>query len=464
MSEETLDRARLTEAETIDIVGETAAPQIRNGRKAFRALRHRNYQLFFSGQLISIIGTWMQATALPLLIIELKPGNPGVWLGIYGFLPLIPLIPLALIAGSLADRFSKRNIIVLTQATMMLQAFALAVLTMTNSVQMWQVLLLTFVLGAANAIDVPARQSFVAEMVGDPADLGSGIALNSAIFNLGRAIGPVLAGLLIAPLGFGVAFFINGLSFLAVIAGLLLMRLPPAPKSVQHPRMSTHLEEGLRYVWHSETLKVLMSLVAVSAFLSMPFMTLMPLFVQSTVLPNGTIQPIGPLAASAQPLISRVCSWITCQDPDAVAYGLLMGMFGTGALIGALIAGSYDDYGRGRLLTIGNLGFPLGLLVFAVSRSFWLSMIALLGVGIVFILQNALSNTLVQVFSPAHLRGRVMSVYSLIFQGMMGAGRMQAGLMESFTGAPFSVALGALVSLAYGLFVFFRWPEIRKLP
>jgi MFS family permease len=310
---------------------------------------------------------------------------------------------------------------------------------------------LTFIAGAAQAIDLPARQAFVVEMAEDPEDLGSGIALNSAIFNLGRAFGPVLAGLLIAALGFSAAFAINGVSFLAVIAGLLLMHLPPAPEHLPHAKMSAHLKEGLSYVWHNPTLMVLMSLVAVSAFLSMPFMTLMPIFASDQ------------LAPSAQPVVNAVCSWLTCQNPQAVTYGLLLGMFGAGALIGALLAGAYSDRGRGRLLTIGNLGFPLALLVFALSQSFWLSMAVLLGVGILFILQNALANTLVQLASPDRLRGRVMSVYSLVFQGMQGAGRMQAGLTETAIGASLSIAIGALVSLLYGLFVFFKWPEIRRM-
>jgi MFS family permease len=419
-----------------------STPQALTGRrKAFRALRHRNYKLFFYGQLISIIGTWMQQTAQPLLIMQLEPDNPGLWIGVIGFLPLIPLVPLSLIAGSFADRFSKRNIIVLTQGIMLLQAFALAALALANQIQTWHIVALAFISGAANAIDVPARQSFVMEMVEDRADLDSGIALNSAIFNLGRAIGPVLAGLLIAALGYGAAFLVNGLSFLAFIAGLLLMRLPPTPVMVKPPRIRSHLKEGLRYVWRHETLKVLMSMVGVAAFLSIPFMTLMPVFVQANRLPDGTLQPVGPLAASAQPLNEWVCSRITCQDQNAVPFGLLMGMFGTGALVGALLVGMYGDRGRGRLLTIGNLGLPIGLLIFAASQSFWLSALVLLGVGVVFILQNALTNTLVQLTAPDQLRGRVMSIYSMLFQGMMGAG----------------------LSLLYGLLVFFRWPKIRRL-
>ena len=452
MNDETLDEAELAALETDETLVETVTPTIRTSRKAFRALRHRNYRLFFFGQLISLIGTWMQTTALPLLIIQLVPQKQqGVWLGIYGFLPLLPLIPLALVAGSLADRFPKRTILVLTQSTMMLQAFVLAALTATGTIQMWQILLLTFVAGAAQAIDLPARQAFVVEMVEDPEDLGSGIALNSAVFNLGRAFGPVLAGFLIASLGYSAAFAINGVTFLAVIAGLLLMHLPPALEHVPRAKMTAHLKEGLSYVWHNSTLMILMSLVAVSAFLSMPFMTLMPIFASSQ------------LAPSAQSVVDTVCSWMTCQNPEAVTYGLLLGMFGAGALIGALLAGAYSDRGHGRLLTLGNLGFPLALLIFAISQSFWLSMAILLGVGILFILQNALANTLVQLASPDRLRGRVMSVYSLVFQGMQGAGRMQAGLTETFIGASLSVAIGAVISLAYGLFVFFKWPQIRKL-
>jgi MFS family permease len=446
-----------------DLPAKSASPLLTGRRKAFRALRHSNYQLFFVGQLISLIGTWMQQTAQPLLVVDLAKDNPGLWLGIIGFVPLIPLVPLALIAGSLADRYSKRTIIVLTQTVMMLQAFALAYLKLSGQIQMWHVFALTLVVGAANAIDVPARQSFVVEMVGHRDDLDSAIALNSAIFNLSRAIGPVLAALLIAPLGLGVAFLINGLSYLAVIASLLMMRLPAAPEVARPPRMGAHMKEGLRYVWRQESLRVLMSMVAVAAFLSMPFMTLMPVFVQSEVLPDGTLHPIGPLAASALPVNQWVCSRITCQDPNAVPFGLLMGAFGTGALAGALLVGLYGDRGRGRWMTIGNLGLPIGLMLFAISQSFWLTALLLLGIGVVFILQNVMTNTLVQLSAPDGFRGRIMSVYSMLFQGMMGAGRMQAGLTMSLTGAPFAVLVGAALSLVYSVFVFFRWPKVRRL-
>jgi len=447
-----------------DVPAEPSTLPLTSRRKAFRALRHRNYRLFFFGQLISLIGTWMQTTALPLLIVNrLAPDKPGLWLGLVGFLPLLPLVPLSLIAGSLADRFPKRTILVLTQTTLMLQAFALAALTLTGAIQLWHVLVLAFVAGAAGAIDVPARQAFVVEMIDDRADLGSGIALNSATFNLGRAIGPVLGGFLVAVFGFGAAFFANGVTFIAVIISLLLMKLPPHPQLTKPPKMHRHLLEGVRYVWKHDTLTVLMSLVAVSAFLSMPFMTLMPIFVQSKTLPDGTFVPIGPLAASAKPVNDWVCGQIACQDQNAVPFGLLMGAFGIGALLGALLVGVYGDRGRGRWLTYGNLGFPLFLLIFAVSQSWWLSLFTLIGIGVVFILQNALANTLVQLASPDSLRGRVMSIYSILFQGMQGAGRMQGGFTATFIGAPLSVGVGALVSLAYAILVAVRWPKIRQL-
>jgi len=427
----------------------TAAPQGKGS--AFRALRHRNFKLFFYGQMISLIGTWMQATALPLLVVKLRPDNTGLWLGIVSFVPLIPILPLAIMAGSWADRFSKHKILILTQTTLMLQALVVVILTFTQSIQIWHVLALTLVSGAASAIDIPARQAFIVEMVDDRSDLNSAVALNSAIFNLGRAIGPVLAGLLIAPLGFSAAFLVNGLSFLAVIAGLLLMRLPPTPLQTEQPKMKAHLIEGLRYTVQNQTVMVLMSLVAVSAFLSMPFIILMPIFAQDS------------LAQSAKPINDLLCSWVTCQVPTAASYGLLMGAFGIGALIGAYVVGSHGDQRRGRLLTIGNLGFPVAVLIFAVSRSFWFSMAILVGVGIVFIMQNAVANTLLQVIVPDQLRGRLMSIYSIVLQGMQKAGGMQAGFTQALAGAPFSVAIGAIISAVYGFIVFWRWPQIRRL-
>ncbi len=429
-------------------------PEVRAGAHPLRALRTRNFKLFFFGQLISLIGTWMQNTALPLLVIQLAPDHPGEALGLVNFVPLIPLVPLVLIVGSLADRFSRRKLVILAQIVMMLTAFALAYLTLTQQIQIWHIFALIMANGIGNAIDTPSRQAFIVDMLEDRNDLGSAVALNSSIFNLGRALGPVIAGFLIAPLGFGAAFLINGLSFLAVIIGLLLIRIPPQPSRDRQPKLGTHLSEGLRYVWQNHIVLILMSLVAVSAFLSTPFLTLLPLFVQA---PNGS------LAATAQPINDLICSRIVCQSTESIPLGLLMGAFGFGALIGALLVGAFAGRLRGRWLTLGNLGFPIALIVFAVSRSFWLSFAVLFVVGIMFLIQNALTNTLLHVIVPDDLRGRLMSIYSLVFQGATKAGGVQGGFVTSFIGAPFSVAIGAIASLFYGLFVLIRWPKIRRL-
>ena len=427
---------------------------IHAGSHPLRALRNRNFKLFFFGQLISLIGTWMQNTAMPLLVVKLVPDHPGEALGLVNFVPLIPLVPLVLIVGSLADRFSRHKLVILAQVIMMLTALVLAYLTLTDQIQIWHIFVLIMANGIGNAIDTPSRQALIVDLLEDRSDLSSAIALNSSIFNLGRALGPVIAGLLIAPLGFGAAFLVNGLSFLAVIGGLLLMRVPPQPPRNRQPKLSRHLSEGLRYVWKNQIVLVLMSLVAVSAFLSAPFLTLMPLFVQA---PNGA------LAASAQPINDLICSRIICQTADAIPFGLLMGAFGLGALAGALLIGAKANRLRGRWLTLGNLGFPIALIAFAVSRSFGLSFAVLFIVGIMFLVQNALTNTLLHVIVPDDLRGRLMSIYSVVFQGATKAGGVQGGFVESFTSAPFSVAIGAIASLIYGIFVLFKWPKVRRL-
>jgi MFS family permease len=422
----------------------------------FRALRHRNFRLFFFGQMISLVGTWMQTIAQQWLVYRLT--GSATMLAVISLLGVLPLLPMSLWGGSLADRFPKRTIIVVAQVVMMIQAFALAALTWTGTVQVWQVMVLAVVLAAVSAVDIPARQSFVVEMVEGKEDLTNAIGLNSAIFNAARAIGPALAGIAVATTGEAGAFFINGLTFIAVIAGLLLMRLPRQPEPTHQARLGSHLLEAVRYVRGQQAVLVLISLVAVSAFLSMPYSTLMPVFAQDV------------LNVSAEPLLNAVCDrlhasvGLTCQAPGALTYGLLMAATGLGAVMGALFVASLpSDTRRGGWLTLGNLAFPGLVLAVALSRSFALSLIFLVGVGLSFVVQNALANTLIQITVPDGLRGRVMSFYSLTFQGMMRLGGMQAGLMGDAFGAPFAVGLGAVVCLAYGLFVAWRFPRVRRM-
>lgn len=421
----------------------------------FRALRHRNYRLWFFGQGLSLIGTWMQTVAQQVLVYRLT--GSAAALGTVSFIGIIPLVPLALWGGSLADRLPKRSVLLVTQTAMALQAAVLGALAWTGAVQIWHVYLLAFLLASVQAVDIPVRQSFTVEMVEGKEDLTNAIALNSTIFNLARALGPALAGGVVAATGEGPAFLINALSFLAVIASLLMMRNLPRPKAASRPQsLPGHLVEGLRFIGGQQTLKVLISLVAVSAFLSMPYNTLMPAFASRV------------LGESSRPVVQFLCAgerpWLRCQTPEALPLGILLTTVGAGAVAGALLVASLPDRARrGWMLTLGNLGFPLLLLIFAFSRSFLLALPLLFLVGVSFVWQNSLANTLLQLTAPDEMRGRVMSVYSLTFQGMMRLGALQAGLVADRIGVALAVGIGAAVSLAYGAVVAVRYPKIRNM-
>jgi MFS family permease len=422
----------------------------------FRALRHRNFRLFFFGQLISLIGTWMQTIAQQWLVYRLT--GSATMLGMVNLAAVLPLVPMSLWGGSLADRFPKRSIIIVTQTTMMILAFILAALAWTGVVQVWHVMVLAIALGAAQAVDIPARQAFVVEMVEGKEDLTNAIGLNSTIFNAARAVGPAVAGAAVAMIGEAGAFFANGVTFLAVIASLFMMRLPAYSRTVRQARFGAHLGEAVRYVRGQQAVMVLISMVAVSAFLSMPYSTLMPVFASKV------------LNVSAQPVVDLVCEDLgpafggSCQSPDALTYGLLMAAIGLGAVLGALFVASLPERARrGGWLTLGNLAFPALVVALALSRSFVLSLAVLVGIGVSYVTQNTLANTMIQLIVPDELRGRVMSFYSLTLQMMMRFGGMQAGLVGDSWGAPLSVGLGGTICLLYGGFVAFRFPRVRRM-
>ena len=379
-------------------------------------------------------------------------------LGIVSVMSVVPLIPFALWGGSLSDRFSKRTIIMTTQTLMMVQAIVLGLLTLTGTVQIWHVYLMAFLLGVFKAVDMPARQSFVVEMVAGRDDLTSAIGLNSAIHNSAKTLGPALAGVFVALTGEAVAFFLNGLSFFAVIISLGLMRdLPQTAADERHKTpVVTHTLEGVRYVIKQQTLLVLMSLVAVSSFLSRPYQTLLPVFADVT------------LKESAQPVIAFLCdgkfTMASCQAPEAIPLGLLLSAVGLGAVAAAfLIASLPENARRGKMLTLGNISFPLLLLFFVNSHSLLLSVVLMLFVGISHVFQNAMANTLLQLTAPDPLRGRVMSLYSLVSHGMHHLGGLQAGFAADWVGAPLSIGVGAVFSLLYGLFIVLRYPRVRDL-
>jgi MFS family permease len=425
------------------------------GPKFLRSLSHRNYKLWFVGQGISLIGSWMQVMAQQVLVYDLT--GSATALGMVNLLGLIPLIPLSIWGGSIADRFSKRQVLVFTQILMMAEALILALLTWTGVVQVWHVYVLSFLLGAINGVDVPVRQAFTVEMVEGKDDLTNAIGLNSAMFNLGRALGPALAGVVVAATGEAMAFFVNGITFIAVIVCLLAMRNLPVPQQRKYVTQNTiaHMKAGFAYARSHTIIMVLISLVAVSAFLSMPFNTLMPVFASNV------------LNTSASPVVDFFCrtdtGLMTCASPDALPLGALYAFMGVGAMVGAIFVASMSERARrGRYLTMGNLLFPGALLFFAFSKSFIASLLVLFVVGFSFVCQNALTNIMLQLLSPDEIRGRIMGLYSMMFQSMSRLGSMEAGLMADWISAPVSVGLGALISLLFGIFIAFRFPTVRQ--
>ena len=379
-------------------------------------------------------------------------------LGIVNFMTVIPLLPFSFLGGSLADRVSKRKILLITQTLMLLQAVILAVLTWSGLVRIWHIYLMAFLLGIFKAVDMPPRLSYIVEMVEGKEDLTNAIGLNSAIQNGARTIGPAIAGVVIATMGEAVAFFINGLSFLAVITSLLLMRDLPRSDIAkqQNPPVIAHTLEGVRFVLGHQLLLVLMTMVAVTSFLSRPYETLLPVFAD------------GMSKGSAQPVVDFLCNGehhlLACQAPEALPLGILLASVGIGAVTGAILIASLPERARrGRMLTVGNLALPILLLVFVNSQIFILSVFLMVLVGLGQVFQNSLANTMLQITAPDQLRGRVMSQFSLVVQGMQQLGGLQAGFVADWIGAPLSVGIGAALSLVYGIFVFIRFPRVRKM-
>ena len=397
----------------------------------FQALRHRNFRLWFFGQLTSLVGTWMQTIAQNWLVYQL---TGSAWdLGLVNFVGAIPLVPLTLHAGAIADRFSKRRIIFLTQASMMALAFVLAILCATGAVRLWHVLALAFLLGAAQAIDTPARQAFVIELVGRE-DLANAIALNSGTFHGARVIGPAVAGILVAAIGVSGAFFLNGVSFLAVLGALFLMDAALIRRAQPDGTGRDDLWGGVRYLAGNRASGSVVLLISLSAFLAMPYYVLVPIFAKE-VLGGG-----------------------------AGSYGGLMSAAGVGAVLGSLYAASGGAVRRkGALLTAGSLSFPLLLLAFSCSRSYTVSMLLLAAVGFAFVIQNAPANSLLQSLVPDHLRGRVLAIYVSLFLGLMRLGGLLVGLLATATSATAALAITAASSLVASLLVFRKFPELRRM-
>jgi MFS family permease len=394
----------------------------------FRALRHRNFQLFFSGQLISLIGTWMQSVAQSWLVYKMT--NSALLLGSVGFASQIPVFLTAPLGGIVADRNNRHRVVIGTQVASMILAFILAVLTLTHRITITEIFILAALLGIVNAFDIPGRQSFLVEMVGKD-DLINAIALNSSMFNGARIIGPAIAGLLVAQIGEGWCFFANAVSYIAVIIGLLMMHVPPRQQRPEGSPLA-HVIEGFRFVQHTAPIRAILLLLGLVSLVAMPYTVLMPIFADK-VLHGG-----------------------------ARGLGILMGATGVGALLGALtLATRTGVYGLGRWIAYSCAGFGISLVAFSFSRSFWLSTALLVPVGFCMMLQMSSSNTLIQAMVPDQLRGRVMSVYSMMFMGMAPFGALLGGALADRISAPVAVSMGAIAAVGGAAIFGLRLPRMR---
>ena len=412
---------------------------------AGRALRHRNFQLFFSGQLISLTGTWMQTVAQSWLVYRLT--GSGLKLGAVGFASQIPVFLFAPIGGIVADRSNRKHVVIGTQIASMLLAFILAALTISNAIEhrVWLIYVLAALLGVVNAFDLPGRQSFLVDMVGKE-DLMNAIALNSSMFNGARVIGPAVAGVLVARLGEGWCFFANGVSYIAVIAGLMMMNVHAPARVSAETSPFEHIVEGFQFVNRTAPIRALMILLGVVSLCGMPYVVLMPLFADKILRGGG----------------QELASLIGSHDLGAVRLGILMGVAGVGALLGALtLAVRTGVKGLGRWVSTCCAGFGISLMLFSFSRSFWLSVLLLLPVGYFVMLQMSSSNTLIQVMVPDVLRGRVMAVYSMMFMGMAPVGALLGGALADRLGPQLTVAIGGFASVLGAWWFTVQLPKIR---
>jgi len=396
----------------------------------WRSLRHRNYRLYLTGQLVSVCGTWMQQVAQSWLVYRLT--GSATLLGIVGFATQIPVFGLGPIAGVIIDRYSPHRVTVLTQSAALVQALLLSLLTLMGWVQPAHIILLGFVLGIVNAFDMPARQALVNQMV-DAKDLSNAVALNSSMINAARIVGPALAGIVVAKVGEGACFMINTVSYLAVIMALLAMKLPKkSDESARQFSIAHSLVEGLRYTLATVPIRDVLLLLGLVGFMGMPYMTLMPVFAAEI------------------------------HKSGADALGLMLGAVGFGALIGALfLAQRATVLGLGRIIVIATLGFGLGLIVFTVSRVFWLSLVILMGVGFGWMVLIAASNTALQTLADNEMRGRVMSLFSMMLVGMAPFGSLLAGWLADRIGAPLVVATGGAFCAVAGVIFARELPRLR---
>ncbi|MGE5401135.1 MAG: MFS transporter [Ignavibacteriales bacterium] len=400
-------------------------------QKTFAALRHRNYRLWFWGQMTSLFGSWMQTTAQGYLVFQLT--HSPVYLGYVGFASGVPAWVFMLFGGVIADRIERRTVLIITQTVMMILALILAGLTFAHIVEAWHIVLLAFGLGIANAFDAPARQSFVLELI-DREDLVNAIALNSTMFNTATAVGPAVAGLTYAAFGPAWCFTINGISFLGVIAALMMMQLKTQVRQETKKSALADLKEGMIYIRKQKMILTLMGTVTVVGLFGIAFATLIP-------------------------------AWaVSILRGDATTNGLLQSARGFGALISALFLASVASFKiKGKLVTIGMFSFPVLLIVFSFVRWLPLSLIVLIGIGAASLLILNVVNGLVQTLVSDEFRGRVMGIYSISFFGFMPLGALLIGAFAEHLGEPMAIIINAVVLLLFATLIFFLVPKLRTL-
>jgi MFS family permease len=382
----------------------------------FRSIENRNYRLYFFGQLVSVLGSWLQSVAQAWLVYRLT--GSSLMLGLVIFIGQAPLLFLSPIGGLIADRYRRRWVVVVTQTTSMVLAFVLAALTLLGHIRLWQILVLAGIQGIISAIDVPARQALVSEMV-EADNLLNAVALNSSVFNNASSVAPVIAGFLVATIGEGWCFAINGVTYLPVISGLLMMRLEEQRKRRGKQSAVSRLREGFRFVHDTAPIRRILVVLAVISLLGTPFTVLMPIFADK-ILHGG----------------SR-------------SLGLLMSANGVGSLIGSLLLASRGRlYGLGRWIMLGAAGFGLGLVLFSLSHSFWVSLLILVPAGFCTFYVITAANTVIQAMSPDALRGRAISILSALILGASPFGALMAGYLSQHIGPSLTVGIGGLACIA----------------
>ncbi len=403
-----------------------------NPRLLFRSLRHRNFRLFFMGQGLSLIGTWMQMTAVAWLVWRLS--HSAFLLGVTGFAARIPTFVMAPFAGVLVDRVDRHRLIILTQLLAMAQALMLAGLMYSGTLAIWQIIALSVLLGAVNSVDVPARQSFLLQMIDRREDLTNAIALNSSMVNGARLIGPAIAGLLIASTGEALCFLLNGLSYIAVLAGLLMMRVQPNPRVGRQTAVLENLKEGFRYAFGFAPIRSLLLLLALVSLAGASYAQLLPIFAEQIL--HG----------------------------DARTQGFLVSAAAAGALAGALyLAGRHSVRGLGRVIAWAPAVCGIGLIALGLSKRLWLTLPIMPVIGIGLMVHTASTNTILQTIVDDDKRGRVMSFYSMAFMGMVPLGSLLAGVLAQFIGAPLMTILGGACCIAGSIGFARQLPSLRTL-